>query len=560
MDMPMSKRPTRFTSQVLHDHPELAHATDEQTRRVFEKRAISDDVWSARAYVPYAQSDWQTVLAAEPRYGDLEHWKSVQAKVAQRPGLVMQRHTWGGRRILAQLRPFKFGDLDLSDAYLLDQYGQADDGVFVRDWFHDHDVPLAHIHGEGLEVGARLQGGYSGGTLSTHEGLADGTGPQGTVDRGGVPTFTPLYVDEHHKKPTSEWPIKPANGSRRKPRTPEELEADYADHIKRGHGGDDSEPGYHVHPIPHVRHTKRRHDGKRVHGRHNHPQHAKYLYAPGEECRLLDVHPNAWPLLEAGGPVVYLALEGVLKNDSILSTGAPVFNAGSVTLWEDPGAPGEQGDAGLRALAENYLRQFGTVVVVPDSDWNGNPLVKSQAFQIVERLAGWGIPAAVAAPPATCGVACQHLTRDIGGGVHLPDAGHKQGVDDWLGSGGGLNEMIVMPKTVEKETPKLLRRRADQYERDTAVLDHLRNIVSPDGRAVFTYRALGATVGRNKNAVRAAIESLEKERLLTQEDSMPYVDSARAERWPMTAVRLDLGLVPERETTTLGEYLDRRRS
>jgi hypothetical protein len=515
-----SKRPTRFTSRVLYDHPELERATDEQVRRVFEKRATTESVWLERAYVPYEKGAWQTVLQAEPRYADLARWKSVQNKVAQRPGLVMQRHTWGDRRILAQLRPFKFGDLDLDNAYLLDKYGQEDDGVFVRDWYHDHDNPMYHHHYGGLVFGDE--------------------------DRYFKPPsyFKPLFVDAHLKDPASEWRT---SAQRQRIQAPQDAWKEYHEHIAKGHGGSDKGPMFHSHPISYAGHVKRRHNGQLLKGRHNHPQHAKYLYAPGEECRLLDVHPSAWLLLEAGGPVVYFALEGVLKNDAILSTGAPVVNAGSVTLWEDPA---------LGWLATNYLSRFGMVVVVPDSDWAGNPLVWSQAHEVVKRLASWNVPAIVAAPPATCGMSCQDLTRDVGGGLFLPDAGHKQGVDDWLGNGGTLNEMIVMPKTAEKQLPELMRRRIDQFERDSALIEHYREIAGPDGLVVSPSRTVGAAIHRGKDAVREGNQSLERQGIITPVDPEPYTNLTRADRRPLTALRIDPSLIPDRELMTLGEVLD----
>jgi hypothetical protein len=129
------------------------------------------------------------------------------------------------------------------------------------------------------------------------------------------------------------------------------------------------------------------------------------------------------------------------------------------------------------------------------------------------------------------------------------------GVDDFRGDGGDLQDMMVKNDVTEPDLPELMRRRIDQHERDTSVLDYLRRVAADDGLAIATHRAIGTAVGRDKNSARAALESLEHQGLLRRVDSSRWGTTAKADRRPMTAVQLDPSLVPEREMMTLGEHL-----
>src|SRR5262249_42138648 len=77
------------------------------------------------------------VLEADPKFGNLSAGRRgwLSNKVNQRPGLVMQRHPIiGAPEIFAQLRPFKFKELDAS--FDVTRYGR---------------MPVSHRNGLSME-------------------------------------------------------------------------------------------------------------------------------------------------------------------------------------------------------------------------------------------------------------------------------------------------------------------------------------------------------------------------------------------------------------------------
>lgn len=534
---------SKWWNTVLSDRPNLRRATDEQVRSIFDRRAIREEVWRTRPYTPYEAGDWDTVSRAEPRYEQLLRAGQVnflRGLVNQRPGLVMRRDCWDSRTLLAQIRPFKFKELDLD---LRGTYDAQDEGVWKERWYHDHEDEHEH-------AGARAY---------------------------VVPSPTSKHRRRDSAKKRADDVYMPI-------------------HIAQAHHGDDPGDGvpHHHYPAAHV--ASPYHSGKGRRGEHGHDEFAKYVYAPGQPTNMIDVHPLAWGLLTTppgqmpktedphldwapiGGSVAYLALEGVLKNDSILSTGAPVANVGSVTLWDDESR--DDGSRGAQAFSwfiYKYLAAFGrTVVVVPDSDASGNDLVMTQARQIVERLKveQGGLTredenplgrVVIATPTATCGDVCRHLTRDTGRTapdgtpVLLPNEDHKRGVDDYLGDGEKLENLVVTTMAEQQSEPAVLRHRRDQFERDTVILEHLRRVCADDGVAIVPQRQVGATVGWSQPQVREALRSLAEQKLLAFEDPAPYFLGQPRElgRKPSTVVRLRADLVPHREEPMrLGEYLE----
>jgi hypothetical protein len=484
--------------------------TSEQISNLFDRRAIAPTLWRERPYTLYDAGDWEKVLVAEPRFGTLlkpGQQSFLRKLVNQRAGLVMHRETIAGRDLLAQIRPFKLKEIG---------FDGADQGVWTAGYSHNHSNFVIHAH-VGSKIVTLIDRRVQGRTLSDIE------------------------FDES-------FDIKPPRWGK-----PHETGAvDAAEHLEshRGRPVQDREP--HRHRPSFRSHIEREHEGKEVTGSHSHDNYAKYLYPPGQAASLIDIHPRAWPLLDAGGDVAYLALEGLLKNDSILSDrgGTPVANFGSVTLWQDPM---------LERFARLKLARFRIVAVVPDSDWSGNSLVISQARVLAKELKRFGVNAVVAAPPAKCGPRCDHLTRNtgrkdsFGETIMLPDEDHKQGVDDHRGRGGELSEMVVDLRTNHRP-PDVLRRRADQYKRDTAVLAYLRDICAPDGRAIVTHRQISEVVGGAHQAMGHALKSLEDQGLLTREDPQPFLDDRPGWKKPPTAVRLIPELVPRRELIRWGEY------
>lgn len=522
---------TRWHERAVDEHPHLTKFTDEAVSEIFARRKIADDVWHGRAYVPYHAGDVEAVLHAEPRFAGSEfaRYRSWLAGVVnQRPGLVMQRHALPGTEaISAQLRPFRFRDVD--PTFDVKAYGVAeDDGVWRRDHYHDHYRKLQTYHTERACMVINVD---------SHR-----------FDPNAKPWTQP-------KKSTHEYAVEA--------------------HVNDQHDGK-APPLYEVHEHPSVdlRHITKAHDGKRIRYRHNHPEHAKYLYTPGEDASRIDVHPMAWPLIERGGRVCYFALEGLLKSDAILSqdytgplTGTPVVDCGSVTLWDDRTPVLYEGAAifALDWLARRYLSRFGRVVIVPDSDAIGNRMVMTQARELADRLSNADCTPIVALPPAKCGHTCppEHWNRPIGKvhgeDIYLPDPTHKNGIDDYLGGGGKLRNLAAQKTvTTTKTEPDIARRRVDQFERDTDVLEYLRRVCSDDGIVVTSLRKIGTGVGRDASNVGPAIKSLEAQGLLSIVDASAFWDenAPASAALPRTAVKLHETLVPEREYVPLGDVLD----
>lgn len=165
-------------------------------------------------------------------------------------------------------------------------------------------------------------------------------------------------------------------------------------------------------------HIKKHHGGVNTQEVHRHDSApAKYLFLPGSDEARIDLHRRAARML-ADADRVFLVLEGVLKNDAVLSAGEAVFSVPSVTLWE----PEE-----LWHFAKRYLE--GTMVfVVPDADWIDNPMVDWQALLVRTHLreALGDHMVYIAAPPVEF---FEAMKRE---GV----SDTAKGVDDWLGTHG----------------------------------------------------------------------------------------------------------------------------
>ena len=144
-------------------------------------------------------------------------------------------------------------------------------------------------------------------------------------------------------------------------------------------------------------------------------------------AKRIDMHPGVAPRFETAERG-FFGNEGCLKADAIASQGEAAISVPSVTLWDPPE---------LEAVAARYLRHLQAVYIVQDADWHTNPLVLTQGFLLRTRLRGLGVNAHIAAPP--------HKEWVEEHGYAL---GYHKGVDDFLGAGGSLDELLVIDREV----------------------------------------------------------------------------------------------------------------
>jgi hypothetical protein len=469
----------RWDQRVLRENPGLTQWTSDSFGRVFEKRRIAKEVFQARGYAPYDAGEIDVLCAADPKYSRLSPGVrgSVRRTINQRPGIIMPRYPIpGAPDLYAQIRPFKFSEL--SAEFDLLRYGlEEDPGVFNGTWSHQHLESYQHRHTPkgAVLVGPRLRTGYrrpahAGAWLTDHLEREHGKDGYGYVGVGALEMVPETEVHTH----CIDWTSHVANAAY----LPEHAQHD---------------------PL----------------GPHTHAQYAKYVYVSGGKvvnerverpAKVIDVHPLALPLIQAGGRRCFFALEGLLKNDSILSQGEPVFNCGSVTLWDDPA---------LEDFANEWLRRFETVVVVPDSDWIGNEQVADQARRVLERLGEWGIRAIIAAPPPTCSGptgndACVHARAGTSPTGTVAD--HKNGVDDWLGQCRTLDEMITWEHPDGSiELPTGIGRQYRSRQRNVIVLQYLIEAQTPrTGRVRRPLREIGRSLSMGKDAVWRALQDLQE--------------------------------------------------
>jgi hypothetical protein len=228
-------------------------------------------------------------------------------------------------------------------------------------------------------------------------------------------------------------------------------------------------------------HIRRAHDGVNVEVVHMHePEEAKYVLLGDGANKRIDLHPLSAALLPEADRVFFV-LEGALKNDAVLSAGEAVFSVPSVTLWD---------------LSE--LRRFvpllrgKTIIVVPDSDWEANPLVGQQALFVRTALRHFALDAYIAAPP-----------------VEFYEAEGEKGVDDWLGRGGTLEGLVLHGREVPEAVTQWiawfteLRNMRLQY-----ALEGLSLHADDAGRHLRSLGALARIMGMQKRDVPRALEDL----------------------------------------------------
>lgn len=180
---------------------------------------------------------------------------------------------------------------------------------------------------------------------------------------------------------------------------------------------------------------------------------------------------------------VFFALEGCLKEAALATAGVATFSCPSVTLW---GAPE------LEAFARSHL-MGKTVYVVCDSDWGSNDLVTHQTLMARDQLRVWGIDAHAAAPPAP--------------------SGEKIGVDDHLGSGGQLDDLIVWDRRApanldhEVRARSTRRFRIDGHRNRMKVSRFVIEHAAPDsGGSKVILRTAAKHLGLSESAMKDAIK------------------------------------------------------
>lgn len=183
--------------------------------------------------------------------------------------------------------------------------------------------------------------------------------------------------------------------------------------------------------------------------------------------------------------VVCFALEGQLKEASLVSAGYATFSCPSVTLWNAPE---------LDEFVHNHL--VGKIVlVIPDSDAWENDQVIGQALHAKTRLDTLGANAEIAIPWAE-GVMSradleEQLEQDADAArtpwrcdLHGKPWGHKRGVDDYLADGGKLEDMEWVVRTSGKDlatwiretgtkTPEGRSPRTDRVDLDSVILNEI---------------------------------------------------------------------------------------
>ncbi len=455
----------RWDQRALRINERLRYATDDAVVRIREDHAIHSEVWTARGYTVYnADPDagydaWDVLCEVDPKFKQTPDYFQTIIKgwLIQRPGIIMPRYAIpGAPPLYAQLRPFKFRELD--PAFDTRDYGAVSDGVTFMGHqdAHDHTERMQHAHisqGE-LHFAPPAPGSREAEERARAAAILDRVLPR---ENRSSDFDLEDHLEQWH------WP------------EPAPKYAEWHDHPRdfRDH---EANPDYTI-----------EHDlARQSYGsyeRHRHEKWAKYLYPPMPKtakqvlawapfledgavlprARAIDIHPLALDLLHAGGFRAFHAMEGLLKNDAILSvgytvpgTGTPVLNSGSVTLWNDAEVvdEGETEDRPSTAIAAagELLSRFREIVLVPDSDWLGNDKVGTQASLLKARYGHyaphsytyWAAPM----PHPSCGdgaIVCHHRVNG------RPNPDHKAGVDDHLAWRRPLGRMVAWHESGDTE-------------------------------------------------------------------------------------------------------------
>ncbi len=248
----------------------------------------------------------------------------------------------------------------------------------------------------------------------------------------------------------------------------------------------------------------------------------KYGLPPGRTAKRFDIHPLC--SLDVPGPI-YVALEGCLKADAILSAGNAVISVPSVTCWR-----GTDLDE-VAQLLLNREKELGEVTfVVTDSDWYAKWQVMLQAKKICAFLTQRGVTALPVAPP-------QVASTD------------KVGVDDWLGEcGGSLDELVDIDirMTLEPDELRVLlvqrskergyKVRGDAVDTDLRVLGWMQGRSSGNGAVGGFVRHIARQLFLAPSTVCRSIHRLEERhevlrRVKKQSGASPLGDPGEPAEW-----------------------------
>lgn len=260
----------------------------------------------------------------------------------------------------------------------------------------------------------------------------------------------------------------------------------------------------------------------------------------------LDVHPMALQAI-TNAEVVFFVIEGCIKADAVLSAGGAVFSVPSVSMWLCDE---------LEGFADRFLKDKA-VVIVNDNDWVNNRLVINQSRLCQVYLQRRGVVESyVAAPP------------------QLYAGKSYKGVDDFLGAGGLLDDLVVisadppgnLDDVVERLASENGRRRSDGINSDKRMARWLSFFSPDDGifkpSLTFAARVLGTYP---KDVIRAVDRLTQLGAITTSGVVATKVDYfSRQEAWKNRKKRPVIELIPELRSVsrqaTLAETLGADRS
>jgi hypothetical protein len=434
--------------------------TWEKHRSTFEKRGVSRGVADRRPYVRYERGD---------RHVTDELFSSIPQR--QRGATVTRRVNYSGGWLMPRYR------VSRTLPPVLPEFGPADE-LEERIETHDHTWPSGwtkHIHGRGHDD-VNVDGTHQ------HDWLAE-PHRHDSVDprvwsrhvsglRSGHDGVDPGKVHEHARSKKYLFAPKP----------------------------------YVWTPIMQVDHTHGERGQRKWHGRDTDPgehQHVAWIKSSVTAAQRLDMHPDTTREVLTAARRVFFVIEGVLKNDALVTAGEAVFNVPSVWQWDAPE---------LEGFARSFL--VGKhVYIVPDSDWAENPEVSLAAFAAraaLGRVLGHrNVDVAAPTPePAFCP-------------LHEEMVGAKRGVDDYLADRESPDDLVVLGRSQSRQMREWCRRYEEtprgglnERGRRTAaqVLQALAMLADQNGkvsrREQSIARFLGWSGKRAYERVRRAVDSL----------------------------------------------------